>query len=101
MGASITILYPVPTDVEKFASDYQEHLKIYAENLPDAPTPVVTNIKSHPSNPAPYHIIVTIQFGAMDDLKAVLASEGMKVVGGHANEISTGGAPVILIGTVD
>ena len=101
MSASITILYPTPTDIEKFEEDYKEHLEIFAKNLPDAPTPVATRIKSHPSNPAPYYMLVTVPFESMEPLSATLKSEGMKVAGAHANEISSGGAPVILIGTSD
>ncbi len=101
MSASVTILYPTPTDVEKFEQDYAEHLEVYAKNLPDAPTPEITRFKSHPSNPAPYHILVTIPFESMEPLSATLKSEGMKVVGAHATEISSGGAPVILVGTSD
>ena len=99
MGASITVLYPNPTDVEKFEQDYQEHLQIFAEHLPNAPSPKATRIKQNPKMPAPYHMIVTIPFDSMDGLKETLMSEGMKTVGGHANQISTGGAPVILVGT--
>ena len=98
MGASITVLYPNPTDLEKFEKDYEEHLKVYAEHLPTAPTPTVTRIKQNPQMPAPYHLIATIPFDSMDSLKEVLMSEGMKTVGGHANEISSGGAPVIMVG---
>ena len=39
MGASITVLYPNPTDLEKFEQDYQEHLQVFAEHLPNAPAP--------------------------------------------------------------
>lgn len=98
MGASITVLYPNPTDLEKFEKDYEEHLKVFAENLPDAPTPQVTRIRQNPQMPAPYHMIVTIPFDSMDSLKEVLMSDGMKVAGGHAHEISSGGAPVIMVG---
>ncbi len=98
MSASITVLYPPPTDFEKFAVDYKEHLSVFAEHLPDVAAPQVTLVKSHPKNPAPYHMIVTISFDSMEDLGATLKSEGMATVGGHANEISTGGPPVILVG---
>lgn len=101
MSASITVLYPTPTDVEKFEQDYIEHLGVYAKNLPDAPKPEVTRIKSHPSNPAPYHLIATIPFESMEPLNETLMSEGMKVVGAHAGQISSGGAPVIMVGTSD
>ena len=90
MSARIFVMYPQPTDVEKFESDYAEH-------LPDAPTPVVSRTKSAPDNPAPFYMIVNIGFDSMDDLKVVLKSEGMQTVGGHANQISSGGAPTILI----
>lgn len=97
MSARIFVMYPQPTDVEKFESDYAEHLEVYAEHLPDAPTPVVSRTKSAPDNPAPFYMIVNIGFDSMDDLKVVLKSEGMQTVGGHANQISSGGAPTILI----
>ena len=98
MAARIIILYPTPTDIERFENEYRQHVDIYRQNLPDAPYLDATWIKSHPSNPSPYHLLVVITFNTMEDLKGTMKSDGMKIVGAHATEISTGGAPVIMIG---
>ena len=99
MSAHIFVMYPQPTDVDKFEQDYREHLDIYAEHLPDAPKPIGSRIKSAPDKPAPYYMVVSIPYENIDALNTQLKSEGMQKVGAHAHKISSGGTPVILIGS--
>jgi hypothetical protein len=50
---------------------------------------------------APYHRIAEVYFPSMADLEACLNSPGGQETAGHAFEVSTGGAPLLLISEVE
>lgn len=102
--AKLMVLYPQPKDVIQFEQDYQAHLDMFHEkmNIPkDQGNYTVTKMVSTPKAPSAYYQMFTYTFESAEALKQTLASEEMQAVAADANRISTGGAPVILIGSDD
>lgn len=98
----LMVLYPMPTNVEQFEKDYSEHLALFhnkmgvpMENVPYT----VTKIHSDPANPSPYYQMFSMPFESQEALDQVLSSPQMDEVGEDAGRISSGGTPVMLIGS--
>lgn len=97
----LMVLYPVPTDAQQFEKDYAEHLVLFHSKmgLPTENVPyTVTKIHSDPTNPAPFYQIFSMPFESQEALNNTLNSPAMGEVADDAGRISTGGAPVMLIG---
>lgn len=97
----LIVLYPQPTDVEKFKQDYKVHTRLLHEKMgiPDNVKPYkITKILSTPTGPAPFYLQFSMPFNSMEELQAAMSSTGMQEVGADAQRISTGGLPVIMIG---
>ena len=96
----VIVLYPQPTDVEKFEADYSNHLALLHEK-----TGIPTNVKPYtvtkflpsPQGIPPYYKMFTMPFDSPEALQATMSSAGMQEVAADANRISSGGAITILI----
>jgi uncharacterized protein (TIGR02118 family) len=101
--ATLTVIYPIPTDVDEFEKRYSdEHVPMAVKTLTGAASRgVFTRVVGSPSGPAPYHRIAQAFFPSMDVLQQAAATEAAQALLGHAAEISTGGPPVILIGETE
>jgi len=98
----LMVLYPFPNDVEQFEKDYSEHITLFHTkmNIPtDARPYTVTKFHSEPENQAPYYQIFTMPFPSSEVLQQVMSSPEMQEVASDAIRISSGGAPVILVGS--
>ena len=98
----LMVLYPFPTDVQQFENDYRAHLSFFHQkmNIPNDVHPyTVTKILSEPESPAPYYQIFTMPFPSTEALQQAMNSPVMQEIAGDAVRISTGGAPVILVGS--
>ena len=98
----LIVLYPQPADVKKFESDYVEHLALLhaKANIPTEVKPyTVTKFLSSSVGAPPFYQMFTMPFESLDAVEAVMASLGMQEVAAHANRISTGGPPTILVGS--
>jgi uncharacterized protein (TIGR02118 family) len=98
----LMVLYPAPTDVQQFESDYAAHLSFFHHkmNIPDDARPyTVTKFHSGPDNAAPYYQMFSMPFPSMEALQQAISSPEMQEVAGDAARISTGGSPVILVGS--
>ncbi|MBT8316892.1 MAG: EthD family reductase [Lutibacter sp.] len=98
---NLVVLYPQPTDPEKFESDYSAHIKLLHEKtgIPQNVKPyTITKFLQGPEGNPPFYQMFTMPFESLEALNEVMASQGMKEVAADANRISTGGAPTILIG---
>lgn len=97
----LMVLYPQPTDITQFEQDYQAHLKLFHQkmNIPEK-TRDYEVIKMHdsPAGPSPFYQMFSFTFPSKQALEHTLATQEMQAVAADANRISTGGAPVILIG---
>ena len=96
----VIVLYPQPTDVEKFEKDYADHLALLHQK-----TGIPTNLKPYtvtkflpsPQGMPPYSKMFTMPFDSPEALQATMSSAEMQEVAADANRISTGGAITILI----
>ena len=98
----LMVLYPFPTDVQQFENDYHAHLSFFHQKMGipnDARPYTVTKIHSEPENQAPYYQIFTMPFPSAEALQQAMSTPEMQEVAGDAVRISTGGAPVILVGS--
>ena len=98
----LMVLYPIPTDANQFEKAYREHIALLHKkmNIPvDARPYTITKMHSDPDSPALYYQMFTMPFPSAEALQQTLNSPEMQEVAGDAVRISSGGAPVILIGS--
>jgi uncharacterized protein (TIGR02118 family) len=99
--AKIVVLYPTPKDVNVFERAYQQdHAPmVTAQAFPGIRKFVAAKILGTPDgSPPPFHRIAELHFASMDALKTAAGTPSAQAVVGHAVSISSGGAPVFLIG---
>ena len=98
----LMVLYPYPTDTAQFDNDYSDHLRLLHENanIPEDARPyTVTKILHTPENQPPFYQMFTMPFPSAEALQQAMSSPEMQEVAADATRISTGGAPVILVGS--
>jgi uncharacterized protein (TIGR02118 family) len=97
MAAHLFILYPQPTNAEKFDRAYrEEHLPLAGPKLKGA-TGVVTKRVVGPAGTRPaFHMISDVSFPTLEAMKDCAMSSGGQEALAHAASISTGGAPTVL-----
>jgi uncharacterized protein (TIGR02118 family) len=98
-AAKLVVIYPVPTDIEKFERLYREqHVPMAVAKVAGKTKIVVTKVlSSAQGGPAPFHRIAEIHFPSMSALQACAASEGAKETLANAVSISTGGLPTFIV----
>ena len=97
----LMVLYPHPTDVAQFDNDYRDHLTLLHQKtgIPEDARPyTVTHFLPGPEGPAPFYQLFTMPFPSAEALQQAMGSPEMQAVGADAARISSGGAPVILVG---
>ena len=98
-GAKIVVAYPQPKDLATFEKAYkEEHVPLAAEKLAGVTKFVGTKIVGSPLGRAPFCRIAELHFDSMEALNACMASPGGQETAAHAMSISTGGAPIFLVG---
>lgn len=98
----LMVLYPIPTDVDQFEKDFREHILLLHQkmNIPaDVHPYTLTKIHSSSRNQEPYYQIFTMPFPSKEALQQSMSSPEMQEVAADAARISSGGAPVILVGS--
>ena len=97
-GVKLVVIYPRPKDVAKFEKLYlEEHVPMAKAKLKGSTRFVATKVTGSPQGPAPFHRIAEIHFPSMEALQSCASSPGGQETVAHANHISTGGPPIILI----
>lgn len=99
----LMVLYPAPADEQQFETDYSKHLALFHEKtgIPASEKPyTLTKFLPGPLGPSAFYRMFTMPFESLETLQAALSSAGMQEVAADASRISTGGAPVILVGTL-
>lgn len=91
------VLYPHPTDKKEFERRYQEEHIPLCQQFAQLSKIQVTPVLGGPRGKAEFYKIVELHFPSMEALQADFGSEVGKQSAVHAAEISTGGAPTILI----
>ncbi len=98
----LIVLYPPPTDAAVFERRYRsEHAPMVLEKIPGLKKFVASLVLGAPAGAAPYQRVAELYFDSLDSLQAAMASAGGQTAVAHAVEISTGGAPVVLIAEDD
>jgi uncharacterized protein (TIGR02118 family) len=98
-AAKLVVIYPVPTDIEKFERLYLEpHVPMAVAKLAGKTKIVATRVlSSAKGGSAPFHRIAEIHFPSMSALQACAASEGARETLANAVSISTGGPPIFIV----
>ena len=98
----LIVLYPPPSDVAVFERRYRsEHAPMVLEKIPGLRKFLAAQVLGTPAGKAPYQRVAELYFDTMESLQAAMASSGGQATVAHAMEISTGGAPVVLIAEDD
>ncbi|HEY1304243.1 MAG TPA: EthD family reductase [Vicinamibacterales bacterium] len=98
----LIVLYPPPSDAAAFERRYQsEHAPMVTAKIPGLKKFVAAKVVGSPAGKAPYQRVAELYFDSMESLQKALESPGGQTTVAHALEISTGGAPVVLIAEDD
>lgn len=97
----LTVLYPQPTDPERFEKDYEQHLRLLHRKMgipEDARPYTLTRFLPTPEGASPYYRSFSMPFPSAEALQRTMASPEMQEVAADAARISSGGPPVVLFG---
>lgn len=98
----LVVLYPPPTDLAAFERRYaSEHVPMVRDGLPGLKKFVAAKVLGSPLGPAAFARVAELYFESMEALQGAMMSSGGQAAVGHAMEISTGGAPTVLIAEDD
>lgn len=98
----LMVLYPHPTDTAQFDNDYRDHLRLFHQKtgIPEDARPYsVTRFHPGPEGPAPFYQLFAMPFPSAEALQQAMSSPEMQAVAADAVRISSGGAPVVLVGS--
>jgi len=98
---TLHVLYPYPLDTEKFDRDYLAHLRLLDARMQipeDARPYQVTRFVDLPQGKPAFYQMFAMPFPSAEALQQAMGSKEMQEVAADAARISTGGAPVILVG---
>ena len=102
MAVKLVVIYPRPKDVEAFEAVYnRDHVPMAVAKLVGKTKIVATRVLGYPAGEAPFHRVAEVYFPSMEALEQCAASEGGKQTTANAISISSGGAPVFLVGEED
>ena len=97
-GVKVIVIYPRPQNEPAFESAYlEQHVPMIEAKLKGITRLVLTKVTGSPQGKVSAYRIAEAYFPSMDDLNRCIESDGGKEVIAHAQEISTGGAPLFLI----
>ena len=97
----LIVLYPPPADPVAFERRYHLEHAPMVEKIPGLKKFVAAQVIGSPAGAAPYQRVAELYFDSTESLQAAMASAGGQATVAHAMEISTGGAPVVLIAEDD
>jgi uncharacterized protein (TIGR02118 family) len=96
------VLYPYPLDTEKFDRDYEAHLRLLHARMQipaDVRPYTVTRFGELPQGKPAYCRMFTMPFPSAEALQQAMGSREMQEVAADAARISSGGPPVVLVGS--
>jgi uncharacterized protein (TIGR02118 family) len=97
-GVKVIVIYPRPQDEPAFESAYLEHhVPLIEQKLKGITRLVLTKVAGSPQGKVAAYRIAEVYFSSMNDLTTCIESDVGKEVLAHANEISSGGPPLVLI----
>jgi len=97
-GVKVVVIYPRPQDEAAFERAYkEEHIPMVEEKLKGITRLVLTKVNGSPQGRVAAYRIAEVHFPSMDELNKSIASEPGQQVIAHAQKISTGGPPIMLV----
>jgi len=97
-GVKVVVIYPRPQDEAAFERAYsEEHVPLIEQKLKGLTRLVLTRVMGSPQGKVSAYRIAEVYFPSMNDLNTIIESDAGKEVVAHAQSISTGGPPLILI----
>ena len=95
-------MYPQPTNAIQFEKDYTKHLSLLDSLMgyshQDKPYYITKMDKKVFGTASTFYQMFTMTFETREKLEATINSKEMEEAGKDAMRISSGGAPVVLIG---
>src|SRR5258706_15210216 len=99
-SVKIVVIYPQPTDAAEFERVYKaEHVPMVEDKLKGVTRLVLTKVVTSPQGKVAAYRIAEVHFSTMEDLNKAVESDAGQAVVAHAQKISTGGPPIILVCT--
>lgn len=98
----LIVLYPQPTDTTRFDRDYRDHLALLHQKtnmLEDVRPHTVTRMHPTPQGAPAFYQMFTMPFPSAEALQQAMSTPEMQAVAADAARISSGGAPVMLVGS--
>lgn len=99
---TLHVLYPYPLDTERFDREYLAHLRLLHDRMqiPDHLRPYrVTRFTDTPQGRPAFYQMFAMPFPSIEALQLAMGSREMQEVAADAARISSGGSPVVLIGS--
>jgi uncharacterized protein (TIGR02118 family) len=96
-GVKAVMIYPRPQDEQAFERAYlEEHVPLAETKLKGLTRLVLTKVTGSPQGRIAAYRIAEVYFSSMDELRRIMESDGGQEVIAHAQNISSGGPPLIL-----
>jgi uncharacterized protein (TIGR02118 family) len=97
-GVKVVFIYPRPQDEQAFERAYlDEHVPMVERKLKGLTRLVLTKVTGSPQGKVAAYRIAEAYFSSMTDLNTIIDSDAGKEVVAHAQSISSGGPPLVLI----
>jgi uncharacterized protein (TIGR02118 family) len=97
-GVKVVIIYPRPQDEQAFEKAYLgEHVTMIETKFKGLTRLVLTKVTGSPLGKIAAYRIAEACFSSMDELQTCIESEAGKQVIAHAQSISSGGPPLVMI----
>jgi uncharacterized protein (TIGR02118 family) len=97
-GVKVVIIYPRPQDEQAFEKAFiDEHVPMVEGKLKGVTRLVLTKVTGSPQGKIAAYRLSEVYFSSMDELRTSIESDNGKAVIAHAQSISTGGQPLVLI----
>ena len=97
-GVKVVIIYPRPHDEQAFEKAYlAEHVPMVENKLKGLTRLILTKVTGSPQGKMAAYRIAEMYFSSMNELQTSIESDAGKQVLAHAQSISSGGQPLILI----
>lgn len=99
--SNVIVMYPQPTDVAQFEKDYADHVRLFDEKMgvtPENKPYTIFKMVTTPDGTPPYYLMSVIRFNSIEEMQAAMASPQVAELTADAYRISSGGAPVFMVG---
>jgi uncharacterized protein (TIGR02118 family) len=94
----LVVLYPQPVDAVAFENIYmEEHVPLIRAQMPAVTRLDVARVKALDMSQGQHYWMAQLHFDSVETLQRCLASDGAQRAAGHAQQISTGGAPTMFV----